>query len=99
MAFGIAIGYASNFAPAEKLWALAIGLTGCAIAYSVVACCQRSLQHFQDYGLQTLLLVLAAIAPMTPKLWSARWTIVFVSLGCIGMILNLTHKDLPTHAR
>lgn len=81
MAFGIAIGYAGNFLPVEKLWTLAVGLTGCAIAYSVIACYRRSLKHFQDYGLQTLLLVLAAIAPLTPKLWSATWAIVFVSLG------------------
>jgi uncharacterized membrane protein len=89
LAFGIAIGYASNFVPAENLWGLAIGLTGCAFAYLVLAFYQRNLRkHFRAYSFQTLLLVLAAIAPLTSKMWSAIWAIVFVSLGCIGVLLD-----------
>lgn len=91
MAFGIAIGYASNFVPEQNLWLLTVGLSACAVVYFAIAWYRHQLNR--DYGLQILLLVIAAIAPLTSRFLSAIWVVVFVALGCIGTILNLKAKD------
>lgn len=91
MAFGIAIGYASNFVPEQNLWLLTVGLSACAVVYFAIAWYRHQLKR--DYGLQLLLLVLAAIAPLTSKLLSALWVVVFVSLGCVGTVLNLMAEN------
>lgn len=92
IAFAIAIGYASNFLPEQNLLLLSIGLTVFATAYLVLAFRSRSSAIWWDYGLQTLLLALAAITVSTPKSLSALWVIVFVILGFIGMLLAIRAK-------
>ena len=91
IAFGIAIGYATNFLPEHNLWALTLGLSACAIAYFGIAWYRHELTIWQNRGLQTLALAVAAIAPLT-KQSSAVWALVFVVLGCVGTILNLRGK-------
>lgn len=88
IAFGIAIGYASGLLPEQNLWALTIGLSGCGIAYLMIAYWQKSSAPW-NYGLQTLALALAALAPLTLKPISWIWVTVFILLGCFGQILAL----------
>ena len=90
-AFGIAIGYASSLLPEQNLWVLTIGLTACTVAYFVMAYWRD--QSAWDYGWQTLILALAAIAPLTPRVFSAIWAVLFVILGCVGMTLSLRAKS------
>lgn len=92
MAFGIAIGYASSLMPERSLSALAIGLTAFAIVYLVIALRSHDRSFWSDYGLQTLILAVAAISPLTPKPLSGIWILVFLVLGCIGMILDISTK-------
>ena len=99
MAFGIAIGYAGNFVPDRSLSLLAFGLIGCTVAFVVLALYRRSWEDFQNHGLQTFLLVLAVIAPLTSKTWSALWAIVFILTGCVGVGLNITQERLPNRRR
>ena len=88
MAFGIAIGYATNFLPEQNWWALTLGLSACAVAYFGIALYRHEPSIWQNRGLPTLALAVAAIAPLT-KQSSLVWATVFVVLGCIGVILNL----------
>jgi uncharacterized membrane protein YecN with MAPEG domain len=92
MAFGIAIGYASNFVPEQYLLVLAVGLTAFTIAYLVIAHRSHDNNTWGDYGLQTLMLAVAAISASTPRLPSAFWTLVFFILGCVGMVLDIKRK-------
>lgn len=92
MSFGIAIGYASNFVPEANLGALSAGLFACTVAYLAIARFWHKQKLWWDYGLQTLILALAAITPLTPKPFSAIWVIVFVALGCIGTILDINSE-------
>lgn len=92
MAFGIAIGYASSFVPEQYLLVLAVGLTAFTIAYLVIAHRSHDNNTWRDYGLQTLILAVAAISVSTPRLLSALWAIVFVVLGCVGMVLDIKRK-------
>ncbi len=96
MAFGIAIGYASGILPEQNLWALTIGLSGCAVAYFVFAYRQKLAASWNS-ALQTLALVLAALAPLTPKSLSAVWVIVFIVIGCVGTILSLSGSAGKLH--
>ena len=89
MAFGIAIGYASNFVPEANLGALSVGLFACTVAYLAIARFWHKQKLWWDYGLPTLILALAAITPLTPKPFTAIWVIVFVALGFIGTILDI----------
>lgn len=91
-AFGIAIGYATGFAPELNMWALAIGLTACAIAYLVITLHSHNQNLWWDYGVPTLILVIAAITPLTLKILGAVWFLVFISIGSVGMALDIKMK-------
>ena len=98
MAFGIAIGYASNFVPEQPLLSLAMGLSLCAVVYLVLAWRDHDWNVWKKSGLQTMALALGAIASSTSKLLSAAWAIFFITIGCIAFILSISLRHRKRRA-